>query len=337
MSPMDSIEKMMDLTSDVAQRADLTVTFVEPRDAQALHELRSFPGVLRAEPFRVAATRLRAGHRVEREGLDSAARSGGLRKVVDVDGSVAEPPPHGAIVSVRLARELGVGVGDRIDTAVTEGERPRFDLPVVGVVDSPVGSSVMLDRATLNRLLLEGDTLSGAYLEVDPAQLPALYRRIKETPFVAGISSREEARRALRESFAESFSIQVWFYVGFASLVIVGVVYNSARISLSERARDLASLRVLGFRKSETAYVLLGEQAILVLLSIPLGLWLGIFIWQSIASAFETDLFSLPMVIDPRTLAQGVLIVFAASGATALLIWRQVARLDMVSALKTRE
>lgn len=120
-------------------------------------------------------------------------------------------------------------------------------------------------------------------------------------------------------------------------LVVVGVVDNSARISLSERARDLASLRVLGFRRSEVAFILLGEQALLVLLALPLGIWAGVELWRFLIGQFSTEMFTIPFDIDPRVFARGVLIVAAAPAGTALLIRRRVEQLDLVRALKTRE
>jgi putative ABC transport system permease protein len=143
--------------------------------------------------------------------------------------------------------------------------------------------------------------------------------------------------RTMRGTIEENFAIQSFFYVGLAMLVVVGVVYNSARISLSERARDLASLRVLGFRRREVAFILLGEQALLVILALPAGIWAGIELWRYLIGQFSTELFTIPFHIDPRICARGVLVVAAAAAGTALLIRRRVDRLDLVRALKTRE
>lgn len=154
---------------------------------------------------------------------------------------------------------------------------------------------------------------------------------------VAAVTVRAATLQTMSDTIEQNFNIQTFFYTGLAMLVVVGVVYNSARISLSERARDLASLRVLGFRRGEVAFVLLGEQALLVLLALPLGIWAGIALWRFLIGKFSTDIFTIPFFIDPRVPAQGVLVVVAAAAGTALLIRRRVDRLDLVRALKTRE
>lgn len=336
-STNDNVERMIEIAFDQAQREDLVVTFAEARDARALHELARIPGVIRVEPFRSAGANLLAGPRRQREGLLGAEPRGDLGRLVTIDGRVVDPPARGAILSGRLARLLDVGPGDTITAATTEGERLRIEIPVAAVVDSPIGSSARLDRAALNRLLREGDTISGAYLSVDRSRLQAIYRQLKRTPLIAGVSVREATLQGIRDTVAENIGIQALFTTGFAALIVLGVVYNSARISLSERARDLASMRVLGFRSGEVGFVLLGELALLVLASLPVGILLGIGLSRYLTDQFSADLYTIPFAIAPATLAEGVLVVAAAAAATGLLIRNRTDRLDLVRALKTRE
>lgn len=336
-SPMGSVGRMIDLGFNVADRSDLVVTFAEPRDARALHELQRIPGVFKVQPFRATSARLRAGPYEAREGLSGNVPEADLQRSIDLAGATTDPPAMGVMLTGRMARELHVGIGDRIEAIVTEGERPVLSLPVVAVLNSPFGSAAALERHALNRLLREGDMLTGVFLEVDEAALPRIYARLNQSPMVAGITVRAATLRTMEEIIQGNFRIQSFFYVSLSVLVVIGVIYNSARISLSERARDLASLRVLGFRRSEVAFVLLGEQALLLLLSLPLGIWAGMELWRYLISRFNTDRFTIPFYVDPRVPAQGVLIVAVAAAATALLIRYRVDRLDLVRALKTRE
>lgn len=336
-SATDNVDKMIEIAFGRAQREDLAVTFAEARDARALHELARLPGVIRVEPFRAVGARLTAGPRTEREGLTGAQPGADLGRLVDLDGRVVEPPSRGAILSGRLARQLGVGAGDSITAQVTEGERPQLSLEVAAVVETPLGGSARLDRAVLNRLMREGSNLSGAYLTVDRARLPSIYDRLKTMPLVAGVSARETMVKGIRDMVAENMGIVTLFNTGFAALIVLGVVYNSARISLSERARDLASLRVLGFRRGEVGFVLLGEQALLVLASLPFGILLGIGLSRYLSEQFSADLYTIPFSVSAATLGEGMLVVGAAAAATALLIRNRTDRLDLVRALKTRE
>jgi putative ABC transport system permease protein len=336
-SATDNVERMIEIAFGRAQREDLAVAFTEPRDARALHELARLPGVIRVEPYRAVGARLVAGPRMEGEGLTGALAGADLGRLVDLDGAVVEPPRRGAILTGRLARRLGVQAGGTITAEVTEGDRPRLILPVVAVVETPLGSAARMDQANLNRLLREGETVSGAWLAVDPAHRDAINRRLKQTPMVAAVTARETVVQGVRDTVAENMGIVTLFNTGFAALIVLGIVYNSARISLSERARDLASLRVLGFRRGEVGFVVLGELALLVLASLPAGILLGIALSRYIAGAFSADLYTIPFSVNVATLAKGVLVVAAAAAGTAVLIRSRTDRLDLVRALKTRE
>jgi len=336
-SATDNVDRMIELAFGKAEREDLVVTFAEPRDARALYELSRLPGVLRVEPYRATSARLVAGHHEVREGLVGSPQQSDLSRAVDLKGRVIEPPQSGVVISSRLARRLDVRAGDPIRAIVTEGERPVLDLPVSAVIDTPLGSSARLDRANLNRMLREGATLSGAYLAVDSNYGDAVFRALKETPQVAGVTSQQAIVQGVRDTVAEQMGIVTLFNTLFAALIVLGVVYNSARISLSERARDLASMRVLGFRRGEVAYVLLGELGLLVLVSLPIGIGLGIALTRYVTQQFSADLYSIPLGFNPQTPAEGVLAVVVAAAATALLIRSRIDHLDLVRALKTRE
>ena len=336
-SSLDNIDRMIELAFERGQRADLTLAFAEPRDAHARRALETMPGMQRVEPFRAVPVDLAFGPRHSREAIMGMADNASSVRIVDIEGDAIVMPEKGAVISSQLARKLGIRAGDQLDVTVTEGRRQRFSLPVMRVIDVPLGGAVAMRKSELNRLLDEGDVASGAHADVDPARLDELYARFKETPMIAGVSVRSAAVQGIRDTVAESMGVVTLFNVGFSVLIVVGVIYTSARISLSERARDLASMRVLGFRKHEAGFVLLGEEAVLALVSVPLGLVLGIALTRYIAASFSSDLFLIPAATSTRTLAQGTLIFALAAMATAWLIRRSADRLDLVRALKTRE
>jgi putative ABC transport system permease protein len=336
-SATDNVDTMIDLAFGRAERGDLVVTFAEPRDARAIHELARLPGVMRVEPFRAVGAKLIAGHHVVREGLASSSAGADLSRLVDLNGRVVEPPAGGVIISSRLARQLGVRAGQRLTAEVTEGERPKAELSVSQVFDTPLGTSARLDEVTLNRIMREGRTSSGAYLAIDSAFSDRIFRELKTTPQIASVTSEAAIIQGVRDTVAQQMGIVTLFNTGLAALIVLGVVYNSARISLSEQARDLASLRVLGFRRSEAAFVLLGELGLLVLLSIPVGIVMGIWLARYVTERFSADLYTIPFGIHAATLAEAALVVMAAAAITALLIRIRVDNLDLVQALKTRE
>jgi len=333
----DAIEKMKEVQFHAVQREDITVVLREAAPAGALHALAHLPGVLRAEPFRAVAVRFRHGPRVYRSALQGVEPGGELRRIVDADFRPRAAPPEGLLLTAYLARKLGVRVGDRVTVEVLEGERPVREVPVAGVVDEMIGMSAYMELPALNRLLREGRMVSGAYLAVDPAAREGLYARLKRMPAVTGVGVREAALRGFEKTIAESFWISLSMLITFACVIAFGVIYNGARIALSERGRELASLRILGFSRAEVAAMLLGEQALLTLLALPLGAGLGFGVCALLVYRFQSDLFRLPLVVSGRTLLYAFLTVAASAVVSGLAVRRRLDRIDLVQVLKTRE
>jgi putative ABC transport system permease protein len=333
----DNIAMMMSILFDKANRADVMVSFAEPRDERALFELARAPGVWRVEPLRFVGAKLSGGRKAKSEGLTTAVPGADLNRVVDIMGNVVDPPPSGVLLSWGLSNELGLTAGDRIDVRIAQGRRQHFTLPVAGVIKSTVGSPAYIESANAARKLYEAPLVSGAYLGVDPARMDELYRYLKRTPVVTGVTLRSAAVRGFNETLGETMGIVTLFNTGFSALIVFGVVYNNARISLAERARDLASLRVLGYRRKEVSYILLGELALIVLAGLPFGIAFGYSLSHWLSQRLGGDLFILPFGLSAGTMAKAVLVVLFAALISALFVRRRLDRLDLVEVLKARE
>lgn len=335
---LDSMEYMIEVNFFEAERQSMTLTFEEPRHFDAVRAAAGLPGVLAVEPFRAVPVRLRNGHLHKKLALRGLVARPRIARVLDAETRPVPPPEGGLLLSAYLARLLGVTVGDEVMVEVLEGRRPRVRVPVVQVIQSYIGLNAYMRLDALNRLMREGHVVTGAYLVHDPRAQDALYRAVKDTPAISGVTLQREAVRIFRETVSENFTTMVFFNVLFAGFIAVGVVYNAARISLSERARELASLRVLGFTRGEVAYILLGELALLTVVAIGPGCLIGYGLAQLIgALGLETDLYQIPVIIDPSTYGLAIAVVVSAAMASAAIVGRRVARLDLVSVLKTRD
>lgn len=336
----DAVDRLKEVQFEHVQREDVAVAFREVRDPAALDELRRLPGVLRVEPYRAVDARLfpiRQGYRTERVALTGLTADAELRRIVDQRLHVDRPPPAGLLLSALLAERLGVEPGDRLEIEVLEGRRPRFELTVEGTTEDLLGSAVYLDLGFLRRQLGESEVASGAFVAVDPRQLDALYARLKQLPGIAAVGVREAARAGFEETIAESFRISLSITVLFACVLAAGMVYNGARVALSERGRELASLRVLGFSRGEVATLLLGEQAVLTLLSVPVGLLAGYGLCWLIVLRVQSELFRIPLVVTVATPLFAAATVVGAAVASGLVVYRRLCHLDLVAVLKTRE
>lgn len=333
----DAIDYLVQVAFQNASREDVAVTLNEPHGANARDALAQLPGVLRSEPFRVVAARMRFEHRSRRVAIMGLESERQLRRIVDINQRTIELPAEGVVISASLAKSLGVRAGEKVTVEILEGERPVQELQVAGTVDDLIGTSAYMSVAALNRLMREGRSISGAFLAVDALMSSRLYSFLKRTPAVSGVAVREAMLASFRETIARSLSISVGALVGFACVIAFGVVYNGARISLSERSHELASLRVLGFTRGEIGWMLLGEQALLTTVAIPFGFLLGYGICALLVHALQSELYRMPLVISGRTYAYTAVIIGAASALSAGLIFRRARELDLVAVLKARE
>ncbi len=335
---IDSLDLMMDVQFRFAQRQDVQVSFAEPVSPSGFFALQRLPGVIAAEPLRNAPVRLRAGAQSRQLAITGLPALGQLYRVIDVESRrQVALPPDGIVLSERLAQVLGLAPGDEVTVEVLVGRRAVRDIPVIGTVREYMGMAAYMEIDALRRLLGEGSTLSGGYLTVDSAYLPALFREIKSTPAIAGSTLKGAALEAFTETFAENLGIMIFFNVLFASIIAFGVVYNAARVSLAERSRELASLRVMGFTRAEISAILLGELGILTLLALPVGMVLGYGLSTVLVTALETELYAIPFAAEPRTYAWCSLAVLGAAAVSGLLVRRKLDHLDLLGVLKARE
>jgi putative ABC transport system permease protein len=333
----DGIEMLMYTQFHRVMREDVSVTFVRPVPERAARSLQSLDGVLTVEGMRVVPVQFVAGHRTREGSIFGYPDGIEMRGLRDRLGNPVEVPADGVVLSAVLGDILGVKVGDRVDAVLREGDRSRKSLAVTGLVDDSFGLQGIMRLETLRDWLQEGPVVSMALLRVDPQAAAAVDAELKDMPGVAGFAHRADALRLFREQSASMLLAATFIISLFAATITVGVVYNNARVALSLRARDLASLRVLGFHNHEVSAILLGEMAVQVLLALPLGLWMGKGLVIALASTVDPETFRLPIILTPRSYALAATIALAASIASGLLVRRKVNRLDLIGVLKTRE
>jgi len=334
---LDSIDVLMDLQFNHIQRQDLTVSFVQPRSSSAFHEIARLPGVLDTAPARTLAVRLRAGHRSRQTAIVGIVAEPRLQRVVNTSYRPQELPAEGLVLSSKLAETLHVQRGSTVTLEVLEGTRPVRQAVVTALVDEYMGTSAYMQLDALRRLMREGPNVSGAYLRLDPRHVEELYTRIKLIPAVAGVALKSAAVAEFRKQMDEMMGVFIFFNILFATIITVGVVYNVARIALSERQHELASLRVLGFTRAEISSILLGELGVLTVLAIPLGLLMGYGFAGFMVASFDTELYRFPLVISTRTYAVSALVVLLAATCSSLVVQRRLRDLNLVAVLKIKE
>jgi putative ABC transport system permease protein len=334
---IDSIEKIVQVHFHDAQRQSMTVGLVETQAATVLAEFRRMPGVMASEPMRGISVDFHAGNRSHRGAIEGILPNAQLQRIYDAGGRVLDVPPDGLVLSTKLASKLGVGLGDTIWVEVLQDRRPKREIPVVALFETYMGTPAYMHIQALNRLMDQRPSLESVSLLVDKRQLPSLYQRLKSTPKVSAVVLKDAAVKEFNDTMAETIMIYVSFFAAFACALGFGVVYNSTRIALSERGRELATLRVLGFHRGEISYILLGEAALLILVGLPMGCFVGHGLGWLMTSAMDSELYRIPLVIKAATDATAVLITLGATAFSAAVVRRRLDHLDLIAVLKTRE
>lgn len=333
----DGIDFLLDFQWSAAQRQDVMLSLIEPTSATGFGDMKHLPGVIFAEPFRSVPARLRFGHKSYRLAVTGVEPGTKLKRALDAKSRPLAIPKDGVLLSAKLAEVLGVKSGDLLTMEVQEGRRPQVDVLVAGLVTDYTGLSAYMDIGALRKILREGGTINGAYLTVDGLQWDAFLNAVKEVPRIRSVDITAELKESFRKTTADSISLIQGIYFLFSVIVAFGVVYNSARIALSERGRDLATLRVVGFSNREVAGVLIGELVMLTLVAIPAGLWIGTQLAKGIVVSASTETVRLPLILSHETYATAVLIVLLSAGVSFYVVSRRIRRLDLLEVLKARE
>jgi len=333
----DSVAFMVNVQFVRSQKEDMKVAFTEPTSRRALYELKELPGVQHAETFRTVPARFKFGNRSYRTVINGIEPESRLHLLLDTDLNAISLPPSGIVLNDYLGKFLGVRAGDLLTVEVLEGTKPVRQVPVVALVKLYLGVMGYMDVTALNRLMTEGDAISGAYLVTDPLYSGKLYRRFIDMPRVSGTVLRRNEIRNFHDVQAKGMLFFTFIATLMACSIAFGVVYNSARIALSERSRELSSLRVLGYTRGEISYILLGELGLVTLIAIPLGFFIGYWLCAYIAQALASDLFRVPLVIETKTYALAAAVVLASATVSGLIVRHKLDHLDLVEVLKTRE
>lgn len=333
----DAMERLINTQFWVAQRQDAAVSFVEPRSASVRYELAQLPGVTAVEPLRsvIAVARGRRGSRhVPVLGIEPDAR---LQRIVDGAGQVLSLPPSGIALSRMLGEALGVTAGDEVTITPLEGPRVERTAVVVALVDDVMGLSVYMHRDALHRLMREGGTVSSALLLLDPASETKFLRAVKQRPGIGGVTLKRTVLKSFRDTMAATMNVTLLVNLIFAAIIAAGVVYNAARVSLSERSHELASLRVLGYTRREISVILLSELAVLTAAALPIGWLLGRCLAAALFQTVQSEVYRFPLYVSPHATAQASVGILAAAVVAALAVRRRLDRLDLIAVLKVRE
>ena len=333
----DGVNHLAEFEWTHARRQDVTVTLVEVGSSAAFRNLQRLPAVVQAEPYRSVQVRLHFGPYRQRVSLIGASEDSQLTRVFDSQGRAIGLPADGLLISKKLAEMLGVKVGDRLLVEFLEGERVSHQIPIYGLIADYQGLNALMRIDALRRVLLEGETISGAHLRIDQLGWADFLESVKRAPRIASLGIKSAMRESFRRSTVESIQLIQNIYFLFAVTLAFGIIYTNCRISFWEQSRDLATLRITGFTQREVANVMIAEFAVLTLLALPVGLWIGGKLAGFTINAASTETTRLPLILSHHNYLTAVAVVLLSTAISFLIVRREVRKLDLLAVLRTSE
>lgn len=333
----DSMEFIIDLQFNIIQREKISLGFLSPISDSSMKDLSTMKGVLKVEAARIVPVRIHKGNYTKDSVLTGYNQKTDLRRCVDSNRKIVTLPKDGILLNQDIAAKLGIRVGDKILLEILEGAKEEKYVSIHGLISEILGQGMYMDRKSLNRLLLEGNSINQVYLNIDPTYEDSLIQEWKNTPKIAGISSKRILLKSFKDILERSMQSSSIFIILFTVIISVGVVYNIAMITLSERIYVLGSLRILGFTINEVFRILITELSFLVLLAAPIGCLFGFYLASAMMNMNDTEGFKFPMKILPSTYILAIGLTILTAVFSYIILFYKIKSMDLMNILKVRE
>ncbi|MDL2253267.1 FtsX-like permease family protein [Ruminococcaceae bacterium OttesenSCG-928-I18] len=248
------------------------------------------------------------------------------------------PQEHGVLITEKLSNRLGAKAGDTIEIARVD-ESP-VEVTVAGVVENYVFNYVYITPSTYAALFGEAPGYNTVLIKLSEApgerDESEILKSVVETKGVAGAMDVSDLR-AQFDDMLEGLNSVIWVIILSAGSLAFVVLYNLTNINITERAREIATLKVLGFYPREVASYIYRESFFLTLIGAALGLVLGIFLHQFVISAAEIDEVMFRRIVLFPSYLYSILFTLLCVVLVDLVMLRRLKKIGMVESLKSAE
>lgn len=334
---LDAFDHMLDLQFNFQDRSSATLILDRPSSERSLEELALLPGVIRVEGSRAVPIKITNETKVKNTVIMGLHREALLRRVLSQSFQPVRLPATGLLMNRGMASRLGLRPGDLVSFQLLEKGRQTFRVRLVGLVEELLGAGVYMEAGELRRLLDEEGLVNSATVHLDARTEEDFMRIVKRYPGISAVSLRSTALASFTENMERMLLSFVFILTLLAGAIAVGIVYNTAVVTLSEQMREFGTLRVLGFHRKEVFGIFLFELLVLLGLSLPLGAFLGYISSRGLLLLIPTETFTIPLIISGRTYMYAFLLQLASVLLTLWLVWRKIKTMDFISVLKLHE
>ena len=333
----DSFLYLVDYQFEKVSHSDVDIGLRDEESVDALLEARELPAVDYAEPMFGIVCDLRHGPDSRRMSISGLTPDHRLITPMCADGDPIRIPREGLVLSSKLAELLHADIGDRLDLTPVRGRRETVQVRVASIVDSFLGLDCYADQRYLSSLVGEALAVNAVQASINPAELQNLYRRIKDLPNARNLTVRADAKQNIEKTLIETSVFSIGLMVIFAGVIAFGSTLNNALIEIGDRIREISTLRVLGYRPGQIAAMMFRQALVTFTVGVLLSFPLGLAMIHSIASAYDSELYRMPVVVRPVLVVVTLGLAFLFLATAQVFVYRQIKKLDWLEGVKVKE
>jgi putative ABC transport system permease protein len=336
---VDSMDHMVDLQFNQLLRSDYHLTFNKEMNIASLDEIRRLPGIIHSEPVLNVPCTFKFGNRSKKGAIMGISQNSRLTIPVDTRGQAVPLPENGLLMTDRLMEKLGVSLGDFVDVLPIKGERVLKKMPVVQKVTSVMGLMVYADFNWLNRMIGEQASVSEVRVLAlhDDADKQRLMQQIRTIPDLETITDLNEQKQALMKQFNGAMRGSALVMILFAAVIFFGTILNGTLIAISERQREMAIFRTMGYYQNEVGSLFLRENLVTNIVGAIIGLPLGYGMLTGMMKGFVTDAYAFPAALKPTSYLYTMALSIGFVLLSQIVVTRSLKSQNWVEALNLKE
>ncbi|MCX7921241.1 MAG: FtsX-like permease family protein [Clostridia bacterium] len=333
---IDSIDNILVQHFYKFQQQDYKIVFSKPASYYDALELSKVKGVRRSEPIMEIPVEIKKGWNKKNTLLVGLVDDNSFYNLIDENQRPIQLPNDGMLMAKSIADRLMVKAGDTVTVRFFAGTVKEKDVKVAGIVKQYTGFSCFMSLKQEGSLLEEGNFATGALIKADKGMYSAVKEELFKIPGVEVLENRLNDYKAFTK-FLELTYMFIALMVLFASIMGFAIIFNTTVINITERRREFASLKVLGYTRGEVENVILRENLLLGFIALLPGALVGRLMCGMLGKMFVNDLFVLDVLVYPRTYIMAFASIFVFIICAQMANRNSISGLDMVEVLKNRE
>ncbi len=332
---LDSVDYLFEMAFGDALSYDYKVAFTTDVHQDIVNDLSEFEEITYVEPIAEYPFRLKNGWREKNTMIMGIERNSRVYHLSGLNGGRIDVPREGILLTEGLAESLGVKRGDMLTIEALNKPGIERQVTVKGLVEEYMGGSGFMELDVLNGVLQEGSTINNALINLR-YNSGNFVRDIEGMAYVQSVREPDDMVKQYNEYMGLMYAY-IGVIITLSCIMGFAIIYNTTTISIMERKRELASLRIMGFTNKKVSELIFNENTAVSVMGLIVGMPLGRFMGVQMLNYVPEDMMSLPLVIFPKTYVLAAVTVALFVILAQMANMRRISRMDLVEVMKSRE